>query len=113
MPDGDVTADDDATADAVAHAVFDASLDALALEVPVTDPDGDEDALEDALGDGEPVADAFMVEPLPYRSAVADGATHVIVLRTRPDPCPVLGKVRYVALAWWLTGRTPGGDALL
>jgi hypothetical protein len=63
--------------------------------------------------DGEPVADAFMVEPLPYRSAVADGATHVIVLRTRPDPCPVLGKVRYVALAWWLTGRTPGGDALL
>ena len=36
---------------------------------------------------GEPLADAFLVEPIPYRSAVEDGATHVIVLRTRPDPC--------------------------
>ena len=36
---------------------------------------------------GEPLADAFLVEPIPYRSAVNDGATHVIVLRTRPDPC--------------------------
>ena len=41
---------------------------------------------------GEPLADAFLVEPIPYRSAVNDGATHVIVLRTRPDPCTVLGK---------------------
>ena len=40
----------------------------------------------------EPVVDAFLCEPLPYRSAVDDGASHVIVLRTRPDPCPVLGK---------------------
>ena len=40
----------------------------------------------------EPVVDAFLCEPLPYRSAVDDGASHVIVLRTRPDPCLVLGK---------------------
>ena len=42
--------------------------------------------------DCEPIADAFLCEPLPYRSAVDDGASHVIVLRTRPDPCHVLGK---------------------
>ena len=42
--------------------------------------------------DCEPLVDAFLCEPLPYRSAVLDGASHVIVLRTRPDPCPVLGK---------------------
>ena len=33
-----------------------------------------------------PVVDAFLCEPMPYRSAVQEGATHVIVLRTRPDP---------------------------
>lgn len=38
------------------------------------------------------IADAFMCEPIPYRTAVEDGATHIIVLRTRPDPSPVLGK---------------------
>ena len=38
------------------------------------------------------IADAFICEPLPYRSAIEEGATHVIVLRTRPDPSPVLGK---------------------
>lgn len=38
------------------------------------------------------IADAFICEPLPYRSAIEHGATHVIVLRTRPDPSPVLGK---------------------
>ena len=40
----------------------------------------------------EPLADACISEPMPYRSAVKHGATHVIVLRTRPDPCPVLGR---------------------
>ena len=29
--------------------------------------------------------DAFCFEPIPYRSAVKDGATHVLVLRSRPD----------------------------
>jgi len=29
--------------------------------------------------------DAFCYEPIPYRSAVEEGATHVLVLKTRPD----------------------------
>lgn len=45
-----------------------------------------------SVEDCEPIVDAFLCEPLPYRSAVQEGASHVIVLRTRPDPCPVLGK---------------------
>jgi hypothetical protein len=32
-----------------------------------------------------PFFDAFCFEPLPYRSAVAEGATHVLVLCSRPD----------------------------
>ena len=32
-----------------------------------------------------PCFDAFCFEPLPYRSAVDDGATHVLVLRSRPE----------------------------
>lgn len=38
------------------------------------------------------LADALIYEPLPYRSAVTDGATHVIVLRTRADGTDVSGK---------------------
>ena len=38
------------------------------------------------------LVDAFLFEPLPFRSAIKDGCTHVIVLRTRPDPCPMLGR---------------------
>jgi hypothetical protein len=37
------------------------------------------------------LCDALLCEPMPYRSAVEE-ANHVIVLRTRPDPCRVLGK---------------------
>ncbi|EOD28321.1 hypothetical protein EMIHUDRAFT_463071 [Emiliania huxleyi CCMP1516] len=33
----------------------------------------------------EPHADAMLFEPIPYRLAVREGATHVLVLRTRPD----------------------------
>jgi predicted acylesterase/phospholipase RssA len=44
------------------------------------------------LGDGEPLADSLIYEPFPYRSAVKDGATHVLVLRTRPDGVDVTGK---------------------
>ena len=40
----------------------------------------------------DPLVDALMAEPIPYRSAAEDGATHIIVLRTRPDPSPILGK---------------------
>jgi hypothetical protein len=33
----------------------------------------------------QPFADALIFEPMPYRSAAADGCTHVVTLRTRPD----------------------------
>ena len=33
----------------------------------------------------EPLADAMLFEPIPYRAALTEGATHVLVLRTRPD----------------------------
>jgi len=42
--------------------------------------------------DYEPMADALLFEPLPYRSAVKEGATHVICLRSRPDGVDVTGK---------------------
>jgi len=40
----------------------------------------------------EPLADALLFEPLPYRSAIAEGATHVVVIRSRPDGVDVTGK---------------------
>lgn len=40
----------------------------------------------------EPMADALLYEPMPYHSAIKNGATHVIVLRTRPDGADVTGK---------------------
>lgn len=33
----------------------------------------------------EPLADAVLTEPIPYRAALADGCTHVVVLRTKAD----------------------------
>jgi len=36
--------------------------------------------------------DAFCFEPLPYRSAVEEGATHVLVLRSRSECCTVKTK---------------------
>ena len=41
--------------------------------------------LESMGGKKEPLADAMLFEPIPYRAALAEGATHVLVLRTRPD----------------------------
>ncbi len=35
--------------------------------------------------EGELYLDALLYEPVPYRSAVRDGCTHVLVLLTRPD----------------------------
>ncbi len=35
--------------------------------------------------DGERFLDALLVEPIPYRSAVRDGCSHVLVLFTRPE----------------------------
>lgn len=40
-----------------------------------------------------PLADALVYEPLPYHSAIEEGATHVVVLRSRPDGNDVTGKV--------------------
>ena len=43
--------------------------------------------------DYEPLADALLYEPLPYRTAIAQhGATHCIVVRSRPDGVDVTGK---------------------
>lgn len=39
-----------------------------------------------------PMADALLYEPMPFRSAIEEGATHVVVLRTRPDGTDVTGK---------------------
>lgn len=35
--------------------------------------------------DGEPFLDALLYEPIPYRTALADGCTHLLVLLTRPE----------------------------
>ena len=40
----------------------------------------------------EPLADALVYEPLPYRSALNEGATHVLVIRSRPDGKDLTGK---------------------
>mmetsp|Transcript_7264 Transcript_7264/g.18436 ORF Transcript_7264/g.18436 Transcript_7264/m.18436 type:complete len:640 (+) Transcript_7264:93-2012(+) len=40
----------------------------------------------------EPLADALVCEPLPYRSALEEGCTHVLVIRSRPDGRDVTGK---------------------
>ena len=37
----------------------------------------------------EGLADALLFEAVPYRSAISEGATHVLVLRSRPDKAPV------------------------
>ncbi|KAL3793320.1 hypothetical protein HJC23_003830 [Cyclotella cryptica] len=42
--------------------------------------------------DYEPMADALLFEPLPFRPAISEGATHVICLRSRPDGVDVTGK---------------------
>lgn len=42
--------------------------------------------------DYEPMADALLFQPLPFHVAVAEGATHVICLRSRPDGVDVTGK---------------------
>eukprot|EP00471_Norrisiella_sphaerica_P009724 CAMPEP_0184499606 /NCGR_PEP_ID=MMETSP0113_2-20130426/41930_1 /TAXON_ID=91329 /ORGANISM="Norrisiella sphaerica, Strain BC52" /LENGTH=655 /DNA_ID=CAMNT_0026887569 /DNA_START=125 /DNA_END=2092 /DNA_ORIENTATION=+ len=44
-------------------------------------------------GECEPLVDALLYEPIPYRQAVKDGATHVLTLRTRAEDAEVLGEV--------------------
>ena len=45
----------------------------------------DIEGLCDGTGGDEPLADALILEPIPYRSAIAEGATHTLVMRTRAD----------------------------
>ncbi|CAM9257576.1 unnamed protein product, partial [Hapterophycus canaliculatus] len=48
---------------------------------------------EEGGGDAtELLVDAMVFEPLPYRSAIEDGCTDVVVLCTRPEGSQVLGK---------------------
>ena len=56
----------------------------------------------------EPLTDALVYEPLPYRSAIAEGATHVVMLRSRPDGVDVTGKstMHYIANNKHLTTHT-------
>lgn len=42
--------------------------------------------------DYEPIADALVYAPIPYEAAIEDGATHVVVIRSRPDGTDVTGK---------------------
>lgn len=42
--------------------------------------------------DYEPLGDALVYEPIPFEAAYQDGATHVIVLRSRADGTDVTGK---------------------
>ena len=42
--------------------------------------------------DLEPMADSLLFEPLPFRSAIKEGATHVVIIRSRPDGVDVTGK---------------------
>lgn len=42
--------------------------------------------------DYEPLADALIYGPMPYEQAFEDGATHAIVIRSRPDGTDVTGK---------------------
>jgi predicted patatin/cPLA2 family phospholipase len=48
---------------------------------------------------GEPLVDGGLLEPIPYRSALRDGATHVLVLRTRPAAFRSGTRVRATELA--------------
>lgn len=41
----------------------------------------------------EPLADAQLFEPVPYRTAEREGATHVLAFRTRPDGLKVTGRL--------------------
>lgn len=49
-------------------------------------------ALDNREKDMSDHADAMLYEPIPYRSAIAEGATHVLVLRTVPDGINIVRK---------------------
>ncbi len=41
----------------------------------------------------EPLGDALIFEPVPYRSAIKENCTHILVLRTRADGVSVTAKM--------------------
>ncbi|GMH74513.1 hypothetical protein TrRE_jg10165 [Triparma retinervis] len=59
---------------------------------PTTVLGGPETSGSGIVGLGEPMCDALVYEPIPYRSALRDGATHVLVCRTKPDGGNVCGR---------------------
>ena len=59
--------------------------------------------LDSMQGAKEPLADAMLFEPIPYRAALAEGATHVLVLRTRPDGVNLVREQLALALALAIT----------
>jgi len=42
--------------------------------------------------DLEPLADSMLFQPLPFRAAIEEGATHIVTIRSRPDGVDVSGK---------------------
>lgn len=52
--------------------------------------------------DYEALADALIYAPIPYEVAVSDGATHMVVLRSKPDGGDIIGKGGSIAekLIW-------------
>ncbi|MGW5053218.1 patatin-like phospholipase family protein [Actinokineospora sp. NPDC004072] len=53
--------------------------------------------------------DAGIAESLPFRTAVAQGATHVLLLRTRPDlPLPVPSRIETSVVTRYLRRTAPG-----
>ena len=58
----------------------------------------------------EPMSDALVFEPLPYRSALNENCTHIIVLRTRADDISVtmkMSKMEQMIMSRWF-GRKLG-----
>ena len=45
----------------------------------------DRGVFELLVDEAEPMVDALIYEPIPYRSAASMGCTHVLVLRSYPD----------------------------
>ena len=55
------------------------------------------------------MADAVIFEPLPYRSALKDNCTDVIVLRTRPDNVSVtakMGTMEKMIVSRWILAKS-------
>lgn len=61
---------------------------------------------------GRAYVDAGIAESVPFRTALAQGATHVLVLRTRPDaPVPLPSRVETALVTRYLRRAAPGAVA--